>query len=83
MTGNVVKLLDEKLFGFIQSDGQEYFFHKMDFLGHWGDLVTDFKSGGELIKVQFNGRDTAKGLRASNVNRKDFPNQAVSENATQ
>jgi cold shock CspA family protein len=77
-TGVVKKLLELKNFGFINSEGKDYFFHREDFLGHWDDLVSDYRSGIE-IKVQFLREDSAKGLRARNVSRLDFPNQGELE----
>jgi cold shock CspA family protein len=80
MTGFVKKLVAIKNFGFIASseDRKEYFFHREDFIGHWDDLVNDIEN--ELrIEVRFEAVDSPKGLRAANVTRLDFPNQAVHE----
>jgi len=54
----------------------EYFFHRDDFQGHWDDLCTDFDGGGQ-IEVTFEPDSTTKGLRARNVSRIDYPNQAA------
>lgn len=75
MEGKIDTLNSEKGFGFIGGDNKErYFFHKSDFNGYWNDLVIDIKSGG-LIRVKFEGKNTPKGPRASDVSRLDFPNQ--------
>jgi cold shock CspA family protein len=75
MTGVVKKVIGQKQFGFIIADGTEYFFHRDDFNGHWEDLISDSET--ETIEVQFVPSTTAKGPRASDVRRTDFPNQAV------
>ena len=75
MTGKVIRLDSKKAFGFIRSDsdGSDYFFHKEDLYGFWEDLIQDFKNN-ELIPVTFIPGNTAKGLRASDVKRTDYPN---------
>lgn len=56
-------------------DKDEYFFHRDDFSGHWNDLCEDFFKG--PIEVTFEPDLTDKGLRARNVSRTDYPNQAA------
>lgn len=76
-TGEVVRIIEKRGFGFIRGeDSKEYFFHKDDFNGHWNDLVADFLEESQTIKVRFIGRDSPKGRRADDVKRMDFPNQA-------
>lgn len=76
MKATIEKLEPRKGFGFlIAEDGNKYFFHKEDFLGHWIDLVTDFGVMSQSIHLDFQPGRTSKGLRARNVNRLDFPNQ--------
>jgi len=75
MVGHVKSVISNKLFGFVRDDGgNEYFFHREDFNGHWDDLVMDFEKGANKIIVEFEGRDTPKGKRASAVERLDHPN---------
>lgn len=75
MTGTIKNVIVSKNFGFIRdSKGVEYFFHKEDFLGFWDDLVADYET--QPITVEFEGKDTPKGARASNVQRLDHPNTA-------
>jgi cold shock CspA family protein len=82
MKGIIKKLVPEKGYGFISIGGSnhrdEYFFHQDDFIGHWNDLVEDYHIM-EKIEVEFLGGSTPKGLRASNVTRLDYPNQAAVE----
>lgn len=73
-TGEVVRLVWKKGFGFVRGeDNKDYFFHRDDFNGFWTDLIDDFEKS-EPIKVKFIGRDSPKGLRADDVKRIDFPN---------
>lgn len=68
--------MPRRLFGFIVTpDGKEYFFHRDDFKGHWDDLVAD--DSDKDVEVTFDIVESTKGLRADNVSRTDFPNQAV------
>jgi len=78
MKGTIVRINEVKAFGFIHAKGEQsdYFFHKDDFIGHWQDLVKDFKSYNK-IRVEFESRENPKGPRAANVSRLDFPNQSV------
>lgn len=79
MNGVVVRLVPEKGFGFIKDafDGNEFFFHRDDFNGHWNDLKTDFKKNREAITVFYEIEHASKrGPRAKNVRRLDFPNMA-------
>lgn len=74
MEGRVRKITD-KGFGFIKGEnGEDIFFHRDDFNGHWADLHDDFNND-MTIRVQFESKSTPKGLRASNVRRLDYPNQ--------
>lgn len=75
MKGTVVRILEEKSFGFIKNMNGDYFFHRQDFNGHWDDLIEDFNRKIE-INVEFEGIKTDKGLRAKNVSRNDWPNQS-------
>lgn len=76
MTGIVKTLMPRRLFGFIHAtDGKDYFFHRDDYKGFWDDLVADDSKGN--VEVQFDVVESTKGLRAGNVSRTDFPNQAV------
>lgn len=74
--GVIVKIVTPKYYGFIQYQGEEYFFHRDDFKGHWYDLVHDFE-GGQSIRVEFSPQQMFKGPRAHLVSRVDWPNQAV------
>lgn len=77
MEGTVARLIGEKGYGFIKGeDSKDYFFHRQDFNGHFDDLVTDFQTAKNL-RVTFEWAPSPKGLRASNVTRTDYPNQAV------
>ena len=77
MEGTINKLKPEGPYGFIYSqNNQSYFFHREDYIGFWEDLVKDFRTN-PIIKVVFDDAKTEKGLRARNVRRLDFPNQAV------
>lgn len=76
MIGTVKNIVVKRAFGFIKSNGQEYFFHKDDFNGHWDDLVDDWNNK-EEVSVEFEVTPSSKGPRASKVRRTDFPNQAV------
>ena len=72
--GRVVRLPEGKQFGFVQNpDGQDVFFHRDDFNGHWNDLLKDFRKG-IIINVSFDENRAAKGLRATEVRRLDHPN---------
>lgn len=73
LEGKIRKLESTKGYGFITGDDhKDYFFHMDDFLGHWKDLVEDVNH--LEVRVEFQGEQTAKGMRARNVNRLDFPN---------
>jgi cold shock CspA family protein len=77
VTGKIKSLQAQKGYGFIDVPGtkDEYFFHRDDFNGHWQDLVTDYTLG-DRPPVEFEGKSTPKGKRASNVKRIDWPNLA-------
>ena len=76
MTGTVRNIVVAKAFGFISSEGKEYFFHKDDFTGHWVDLVNDYQASRDAVPVEFDVVKSPKGPRAANVRRTDHPNQA-------
>lgn len=76
MQGHIQKINVEKYFGFIKGDdGQDYFFHRDDFSGHWSDLIEDHNKKDHLIPVRFEASDTPKGMRGLNVSRLDHPNE--------
>jgi len=75
MTGQIIKILPDKGYGFIESSGIEYFFHKSDFNGHWFDLINDYGQS-KRIPVNFVTKSSDRGPRAAQVTRLDFPNQA-------
>ncbi len=78
MNGTIDRLEVNKGFGFIKGeDEKNYFFHRDDFLGFFNDLVYDYNTIEDSIKVEFRTDKTMKGLRARNVKRLDFPNQAA------
>ena len=65
-----------KGFGFIRGkDNKDYFFHKDDFNGHWGDLEADLEAKMNIL-VEFTPQSGKKGPRAGNVTRTDWPNEA-------
>lgn len=70
MEGTVIRLIMERKFGFIVSEGEEYFFHRDDFNGHFDDLAEDMNKGMK-VKVDFIPSKTSKGLRAADVTRLD------------
>lgn len=78
MTGTVRTLYENKGFGFIKAQNGDHFFHQTDFNGHWDDLVSDYNAG-RMVEVDFKSETNPKGLRARNVSRTDWPNQAVKE----
>lgn len=74
MNGTISRILNDRKFGFIKNHlGEEYFFHKDDFLGFWTDLEIDIGNRYE-VKVTFISSKTPKGLRAREVKREDWPN---------
>jgi cold shock CspA family protein len=66
--------MGKKQFGFIHSEGKNYFFHRDDFNGHWEDLEEDFEKL-RSIKVEFVEVESDKGPRAADIKRLDYPNQ--------
>lgn len=80
MVGKLIKLLGDKGFGFVMADdGTEYFLHRADFLGHWNDMVDDYREG-KTIYIDFKEDKTnPKGPRASSASRTDWPNQGYKE----
>lgn len=76
MHGWVKMVNPDRSFGFIRGDnGEEYFFHKSGFIGHWADLLNDMKifdkGKCDPIKVNFSPTDSSKGLRAEAITRLD------------
>lgn len=57
--GTIARLVRDKGFGFIKVDAQEYFFHR--------SAVSDYDGLTEGASVSFDGMNTMKGLRATNV----------------
>lgn len=75
MTGTIEKLESHKRYGFIRGDDKKsYFFHASDFNGFFDDLNNDYHRD-IPIRVDFETKESPKGLRASEVSRLDFPNQ--------
>lgn len=74
MSYGFIKSINDKAYGFVRTDQRDYFFHKNDFNGYWTDLVNDFKNLGpdNTIEVEFDIRDSPKGLCAQNVRRLDW-----------
>ena len=67
MNGKVLRILDQKGFGFIEgSDGVEYFFHRQDYVGNFNDLVLAMR-GQNTVDVTFDIAPSQKGPRAANV----------------
>ncbi len=62
LKGKIKKLIDDRLFGFIQmDDGKEIFFHGSSLQdNHWNDLAID-------ADVEFETESSPKGDRAINV----------------
>lgn len=75
MKGTIIRLKEDKYFGFIRSGKDDYFFHKSCFNGHWNDLIEDFNRE-FVIEVEFEVVPSDKGPRAENVSRLDHPNQS-------
>jgi len=78
MKGTIKNMPSNKTFCFIKGrNGAEYFLHRSNFQGHWDDLVADFAARDkeeDPIEVTFKIEDSAKGPRANNCRRLDFPN---------
>jgi cold shock CspA family protein len=75
----VIRMIDEaKRFGFIKANDGDYFFHASAFNGHWDDLCADYRNN-KKIEMEFDPEKGPKGLRANNVSRTDWPNQAARE----
>lgn len=76
MVGKLIKMLGDKGFGFISSEGKEYFLHRSEFRGHWDDLVEDFRLNKTIVLEFDEDNSNPKGPRAARVVRTDHPNQA-------
>lgn len=66
MKGIVTRIVHEKKFGFVESEGFDYFFHMSDLANSWLDLADAFKKRPN-VQVEFEPLETPKGLRAANV----------------
>lgn len=66
MKGKVVRVIKEKMFGFIKSNGVDFFFHRDDFQGNWHELVGLIENG-ERPNVTFEEIASTKGPRAAGV----------------
>ena len=80
MTGYIESMPDggTRNYGFIKGENEDqYFFHRDNFNGHWNDLVRDFNVREGPIIVSFDTVSSEKGLRAANVRRLDYPNEAA------
>lgn len=67
MTGKLRSIPEGKSFGFIEHEGNDYFFHREDYNGDWSKLVKNFRFGGVTILLSFEPRKSNKGFRAGNV----------------
>lgn len=76
MVGKLIKLLDDKGFGFIAAEGKEYFLHRSEFSGHWNDLADDFHARRDIYLEFDEDLSNSKGPRAAKAVRTDHPNQA-------
>lgn len=72
MEGTVVRVMEDKGFGFIKGDvdKKDYFFHQSDLNGFFEDLVHDLQEG-KVIRVTFEATIGQKGPRAAQVTRID------------
>ena len=78
MTGTVIRIFPTKGFGFIRGeDGNEHFFHRSAFHGHFDDLCDDFDNQVK-VKVNFTMASSPKGPRAEEVTRLDDGNPLAS-----
>lgn len=64
--GKVVRINEQKKYGFIYSKQNDYFFHKDDFMGNFDNLINDLNRNIQT-SVTFIPTDTPKGIRAINV----------------
>ena len=63
-----LKFCNSRDFGFVYSQGIDYFFHRSDFKGNYQVLLDRFKDTKELIQLEFEISDsTQRGPRAKNV----------------
>jgi len=66
MIGKVKNIIEGRNYGFIRDeDHNEYFFHRDNFDGDWGELNRLIRFGEP--PVEFDIKDSPKGLRADNV----------------
>lgn len=70
--GVVSKVIIGRNYGFIRHPvtKTEYFFHRDDFNGHWGDLEAEY--GHRNLEVDFEISESPKGPRACNVTRTEL-----------
>ncbi len=69
LRGALRNIVNQKNFGFIRYSGVDYFFHRDDFDGHWGDLVNMFQNTRTKIELDFEVAESNKGPRATRVHR--------------
>ncbi len=79
MKGFVRSIDKNGTYGFIRAENLgEYFFHRTDFIGHWDDMIADYRDTGYgKIHVEFKIAESSKGPRAADVKRLDHPNEAA------
>lgn len=64
MIGIIKRIKDGGFFGFIEANGSDYFLHKDDFEGSWGELHRAVKDG-KRVHIEFTPIHTNKGERAT------------------
>jgi cold shock CspA family protein len=70
MDGRLVRIYKDLSYGFINSEGKDYFFHRSDYDGDWDALCLDRTHGIE-VHLEFEPKRTDKGLRAAEVSLSD------------
>ena len=63
MSGQIVRVLPDKRFGFVKIGRQDYFFHKDDYQGNWDELV----NGDRKLQVNCVIVESPKGPRCADV----------------
>lgn len=66
MDGRLVRIYKDLAYGFIHSEGKDYFFHRSNYDGDWDSLCRDHMTG-NTINLEFEPKRTDKGLRAEEV----------------